>query len=184
MKKTFIILLLVLLLSTGAYFVFRKTQGALQMSFDVGDIDLGISDWKSFYHFLTSGSQAVVDILISNYSNEHFRIDNLYAEIYSLPTTDENGKEQPGILIGYQTEPLSEAFEISDNSNNIVSIPFYFKGAMLWQIGKQLGINSISELWNIVQNYMTTGKFGTSIIVKGFAVVKGIKLPFEFEKAI
>lgn len=174
MKKLIIIIVIVAIISFSAYKITRKASAATQMDFDIGGVDIEVEGVLGVMEFLSSGADSTTELIISNYSQEQYKIENLNIKLYSLSD----------VLIGYQTEPLPNEFVIEPNSNSTLQIPLYYKGAMLMQLAKQLQLQNTTAIWETIQDYFTTGKFGTSIIVKGFAVVKGIKLPFEFEKAI
>lgn len=150
----------------------KKAVGVTQLDFDFANIDIDIHNFKDMLKFVGSSKDATVDAVIMNFGHETYEIDNLNIYMYS----------QSGVTIGYQQEPLQKPVQIKPNQNNHILLPMVLKGAMLVQIGQQLNITKTADLWALVQKYLSTGKFGTSIIIKGFAVVKGIKIPIEFEQ--
>ena len=178
MKRAIIILAIVFLIGYFAWKITRKATGATRMEFDIDGVNIDVSSFSDLLGFALSGKDSTINIIVSNYSNETYAIDTLYVELYSLP--DENGQS---ILIGYQTQPVKD-IEIQPMQNTTIALPVFLKGALIYQLAKQLSLSDLSQFYNVLQNYFATGKFGTAIVVKGYAVLKGIKLPFEFQKAI
>jgi hypothetical protein len=175
MKKTIIIILIVLFLGTGLVFLIKKISGATKMTFDAAGVNLGIANAADVLKLIASGRSGYVDVLISNFSNENYSLDNVYVELYALD----------GTLVAYQTEPMTQKIEIKPNTNNIVRIPMYIKGALVAKLGQQIGGQNVLQAGkDALTNYFTTGKIGTALKVKGFAT-KGIaKIPFKFDKNI
>jgi len=175
MKRAIIIISIIIVLATGSLFITKKITGATKLDFDIGEVDFPVSSLIEFKNFLTSGAESDIEIILMNYSNERYTIDNVSIYLKALD----------GTTVAYQTVPLSQPVTIEPNSNNSLILPLYIKGAIIFKIAQQLGINNnVIELWSMVKNYFTTGKFGTSLMVTGFASKGMFKLPINFEKQI
>lgn len=177
MNKTIIVIFIVLLLSTGIFFGAKKALGATKLDFDIGDVDLPFTSLDGFIDFIDGGAYSSIEVILMNYSNESYKIDNLNVYIKNL---------NQDVNLAYQTEPLKKPIEIKPNSNTSVVIPIYMKTAFVFQLADQLGISrsNIIGLWDVLQSYFTTGKIGTSIVVDGFASIGIFKPKFNFEKSI
>lgn len=167
MRKTFLIILIAIILSYFVWKMAKKGLAATQLQFDVDDIDL--SKLSAF------GADSNIALLISNYSNEKYTIDNIYVEIYS---------QDGSVLVGYQKTPLHHSITIAPNANTSIDIPVYLKTALISQLMNQLGLDNISTFWQVFQDYFAKGHLGTFLLIKGFAVIKGIKIPFKFQKEV
>ncbi len=172
-RKTTIISLISIVFAVVLWYILKKVSGASQLDFDFGDINIDIHSFSDMLKFIISSRDASVDAIIMNFGKEKYVIDNINIYLYS----------KSGVVIGYQKQPITKIV-IQPNQNNHIVLPMVFKGTMLLQLGKQLDITSSMDLWALVQNYLYTGKFGTSILIKGYMVVKGIKIPVNFEKNI
>ncbi len=178
MKRAIIILVIVIVLAFIGWKITKKATGAARMEFDIDGVNIDVNSFNDLLGFALSGKDSTINIIVSNYSDETYKIDTLYVELYSLP--DANGQS---VLVGYQTEPVKD-IEIFPMQNTAVALPIFLKGALIYQLANQLGLSNLSQFYNVLQNYFATGKLGTAIVVKGYAVVKGIKLPFEFQKGV
>lgn len=169
MKKIFW-LIGILAIIVIIYFSTKKISGLTKMEFDVDSISFDVQDWKDFLKLIATGVDGEIDLLLQNFSGEKYSFDNIYVEVYSLN----------GTLIAYQKTANIAPVEIQPNIDNVVKLPFYFKNAFFVQIAKQLDSNVLS----IASNYFSTGKFGTSVIVKGYISKGEAKIPFNIEKQI
>lgn len=176
MKKAIIIIVIVFVL-TGVFVGTKKILGATKLDFDIGDIDLPIHSFDGMIDFMDGGAYANIEVIIMNYSNERYKIDNVNIYLKNLDQT---------VNLAYQTKPLDVPIVIEPNSNTSVIIPMYFKTAMIFQLLKQLGIaaTNLTAAWDVIQSYFTTGKLGTSIVVDGYASLSIFKPKFNFEKQI
>ena len=167
MKKTIIIIVIVLFIATSIFFAYKRVSQLTAQTFDVAGIDI---DKKTIS---LGGVSGTLGLQISNFAKKGYKIDNVNIELYSLD----------GNLIAYQKEPLKETIEIQPQANNIIDIPLYFKSNFLHQLYKQLK-DKYSSVQELLNNYLATGHFGTEVIVRGFALKNGMKLNFEINKEV
>lgn len=117
---------------------------------------------------LISDISTVVKLNISNFSPTTFKIQQLAIDVYS----------PDGDLLANPKQPLDRVVEIAPNQNNLFLIPY--------QISTQKLKKLISESGGVTKvgaNYLTTGDYGITLILKGFAVAEGFKVEID-EKII
>ncbi len=167
MKRTIIIIIVVVFILTTVYFAGKKISQLTAQTFDIDGIEID-------KHTLTIGGvHGVLNLVISNFAKKGYTIDNINVELYSLD----------GNLIAYQTAPMQDEIKINPKTNNIVSIPLYFKSNFIYQMYNQLKdkYSSVNELFD---NYKATGHFGTKVIAKGFVMKNGMKLKYTINKEV
>lgn len=174
MKKTVIIIAIVVFVIGTIIFATKRILQLTAQTFDLDSFDIPLNSVGDYATFALSGANGDLNLVISNFAKKGYTIDNLNVEIYSL-----DGKT----LLAYQANALSEPIEIEGNKNNIISLPFRFKGALVTTLFNQVK-DKYDNVIEVVQNYLNKNKFGTEVLVRGFVMKKGVKIPFEITKAV
>lgn len=175
MKKSVIILLIILLVGVvagiGGYF-FMKYKNSELLVFEISDVK---PDFKitSVFDVIKELADLIVPVIIgvkiSNYSPMSFRINQLSIDCFS---------QIDNSYIAYNTEPLAQPFDILPNQNNIVYVKYNVKLQLLAKEIKGTA-TLLDKGFQILQSYLSSGKFGVSLKIKGFAIADNIKIKVE-----
>ncbi len=148
MKKYIGLIILIFLVIAGKKGVtlFKKFRHAQRLK-------IGVSKFKLLN--ISSTIQSNIVLNISNFSNTTFALDQINIDVYT-PT---------GELLAKQVSPLKAPLFISPNQNTTLPIIYKINAPILIsEIKKQGGITSV------LANFLTSGKKGIPLILKGFIV--------------
>lgn len=99
-----------------------------------------------------------VTIIIGNFSSSTFDIEQI-----NIDVLDETGQ-----LIAEQKNPLPKAIKLLPNQNNALVLTFLISPHHIRQLIKKAG-----GAINVGTRYLTTGKYGIPLQLKGFVVAEG-----------
>jgi|GEM_PF-3751406 len=187
MKRTIIIFAIAALLITGIYFAsvyFRKIKDAQKLNIALHKFTIAkplnsITDLVVLLQDAASFSLPVkIDLRLENFTPSKFTVNQIYAEIYT----------KNNILLAKQTNTLSEKLIVKpNNTDNILSLNFDLSVHGLINLGiikQTAGYTPAQMLWELGEKYITTGKLGGKVIVKGFVYVENIKIAIPINETI
>jgi len=169
MKKTVIIILIVIVLITGLYFGLKYYKKYKNLNYLVPELNDFSFDWagKNAMQIVTDISDrsttANLSLKIKNFSDSKYTVNSLFVKVYSMNDT----------YIGGQINPYTDTIEILPNSEIIVNLKIDLSTAGITQLAKQLGNIGLLQL---ATNYYTKGIIGTQIKLKGNLSAEGLKV--------
>ncbi len=149
MKKLIglIILVVVIFTSKAGMTMFKKYRHAKRLK-------IGVSKFKLLN--LSSQIKSKIVLTIGNFSPSAFNINQIKVDIYTT-----NGQ-----LLAQQIAPLSESIVLNPNQNNKLPLAYQINAPILISEIKKLG-----GVTNVLTSFLTTGKYGLPIQLKGFVSV-------------
>lgn len=102
-----------------------------------------------------------VTVIIGNFSSTTFNIEQI-----NIDVLDETGQ-----FIAEQKNPLPQAIQLLPNKNNALVLTFLISPQHIRQLIKKAG-----GAINVGTRYLTTGKYGIPLQLKGFVVAEGFSI--------
>lgn len=171
MKKWILIIIIVAVIGTGAFWAYKKYSGAKKLDVGVADYKINMPV-KSAFDVIKAVSDlasltinADVSINLKNYSDQNFKVSQIKADIYT----------ESGQLLASPVNPLSADFTIRKNDTTLQKFKYNISVNALIDVLKSLpGSTPKAKAENLLKNYFTNGKIGIKLIVKGFVTAEGI----------
>jgi len=159
MKKIIGLLVVITLIITGkqGWAAIQKIRHAKRLKFGVESVDFPKLNLSS----LLSSIETNVELLIKNFSRSTFNIEQIGIEVLS----------PSGKVVAEQKQPLSETFKVAPNQNNLLPLSFLISSQNL-----KLLISESGGIANVGASFITTGKYGISLLLKGFVVADGVTI--------
>ena len=126
----------------------------------IAGIDIAVTKFSIF-----DGIDVIVNVQIGNYSNADFNLQQI-----SLNAFTEKGKK-----IASQTEPLLNSIILKAGQNVTVPVKYNFDQSGVTALLKDSDlINSFTDAYKVLQQYVTTKKIGAKIKLIGFITAEDI----------
>lgn len=157
MKKIVVISLLIFIFiaSTQGWRIYTKIRHAKRLK-------IGVQKFRLLNLSLTPVSNIILSL--GNFSNSTFIISQIKVNAYTVS----------GQLLAEQTTPLAQAFTLLPNQNSTLPLSFTIDATTVLN-----ALASIGGLSSVAANYITSGKYGLPIVLKGFVEVENIQIPIE-----
>ena len=163
MKKFIIISIIVILLIVGFAYLYKKGSGLKKI--EVRGIGMGVkmSNLNDVFsvasQILKNGIKAECTVEIYNFSNVSYKLDSLKIDVL------------------YNEYSISKQLETVSNIVIKPGLNKIFLPVEISTIGiRQLGIDTIDEIIELVSNFYSTGKIGKTVTAKGYIVYAGITI--------
>lgn len=160
MKPIWGVLIISILVLAGrqGYKLLRKIKHAQRLTTSVQSFQLP----KDFHlKNLIQDIDATLTIAIQNFSNSSFLVNQLNLQIESTA----------GQLIASQSRPLSNPVSIKPNEVNPITIQIKLTPQ---QVRTLIGL--AGGLAKVAGNWLSTGKYGIPLLVKGFVEIDGVSI--------
>lgn len=185
MKKTIIIILVVILLITGIYFGLKYWKKYKDSSYLYPELQSFSFDWKiekltdltKIAADIADGyTTATVKVNFKNYSSSEFTLNSFFFELYTKDNEYFAG----------QIEPYNENLVIPAAGNVIFNIQVSIKFAGILALANTLNLQGTptDKVAEILRRYYINGKIGAEIKLKGNFSAEGFKLislPLELD---
>lgn len=157
MKKaiSLILVLLVALLGVKGWRIFAKVRHAKRLK-------IGVEKFKLLNLSLSPSSTIV--LTIGNYSPSTFIISQIHIEVYT----------KKGLLLAEQKEPLVQPITLTPNQNTPLPLSYRINAQVVIT-----ALTAIGGLSSVAANYITSGKYGLPVVLKGFVEADHIQIPIE-----
>ncbi len=147
--------LVVFIASVQGWRVYRKVRHAQRLK-------IGVQKFKILNFSFTPVSNIVLSL--GNFSSSTFMISQIKVAAYT----------QDGQLLAEQTAPLANSFTLLPNQNSTLPLAFSIKAATVIS-----ALQSIGGLTSVAANYLTSGKYGLPIVLKGFVEAENTQIPIH-----
>ncbi len=157
MKKTRLLISLLILAPLGVtgWHIFKKIRHAKRLT-------IGVEKFKLLNFSLSPVSNIVLSL--GNFSPSTFTISQIKVDAYT-----ENGQ-----VLAAQAAPLAQSFTLQPNQNSTLPLSYTISAQVV--ISALQGIGGLSS---VAANFLTTGKYGLPIVLKGFVEAESISIPIE-----
>lgn len=157
MKKLIglIIVISLIFLGQSGVVLFEKIRHAKRL-------EIGVAKFKLVN--LSSKIQSNLVLTIGNFSSSTFSVDQINISAYT--TT--------GQLLAQQIAPLPQSILLQPNQNNLLPLAYRLNTPVLLSELKKIGGVS-----SVLANYLTKGKYGLPIVLKGFVVSGSIETEIQ-----
>ena len=162
MKKILTALTIILLFVLGkkSYTYYKKYRHSKRLKISVRDVKIPKLNLSS----LLSDILAKVHLNIENFSPSNFSIQQISIDIFGTS----------GKLVAEQKNPLKEALTLKPNQSNIIALTFLISSHQLAQLIKEAG-----GIANVGANFLSSGKYGIPIRLKGFVVAENFTIDID-----
>lgn len=159
MKKIIAVIIIIALVLVGrkGYGYLTKYRHAQRIKINVDSFRFPELNLKSLFTDIVTE----VTLTVGNFSSSIFEIDQI-----SVDVLDETGE-----LVAEQKTPLAKAIKIKPNQNNALALTFLISSQHVRQLIKKAG-----GAINVGARYLTSGKYGIPLTLKGFVVAEGFTI--------
>lgn len=134
-----------------------KLLNARNLKFDIGAIQFPTLKLQN----LIDDIETKVEVIIKNFSNSVFDIDQISIDVFS----------EKGTLIAEQKEPLYQGIRIRPKGNSIIPLTYLISSQNMRKLVKDSG-----GAIEVGTRRLTHGEYGIKINLKGFVIAEGIKV--------
>lgn len=159
MKKLIVLIITIALLLFG-----KKGWGYINKYRHADRIKVGVESFsfpKLNLSSILSDIVMNININLGNYSPSSFNISQINVDVF-----DKEGK-----LIAEQKNPLAEGIQIAANQNTILPLTYLISSGQLNKL-----IIGAGGYASVGAKYLTTGKYGINIHLKGFVQAEGFNI--------
>jgi hypothetical protein len=133
---------------------------------NVGDLILLFSDIASL------SVPAEITVSIKNFSSSEYTVSQMKVDIFT----------ESGQLLAGVDKPLSGSVKIIPADTTLIPIDYNLKLNALISLAQKASVNGSSgqeQAYNLLMNYVSSGKIGVNIVAKGFIVAEGIQINID-----
>ncbi len=159
MKKVIAVLLILVVLIFGkkGWSFIQKFRHAKRLKISVEGIRFPKLSLKN----LIGDIALKVRLNLANFSPSSFNLEQVSVDVFN----------KAGEQIGTQQNPLREPILINSNQNNLVTTDYLISSSAIRNLIRDAGGGGA-----VASNYLTEGKYGIPILLKGFVVAEGVKV--------
>ena len=139
---------------------YKKIQHAKRLKIQVLGVALPKIDLSNFFKDIL----AKITVGVQNFSATPYNIEQVSIEVLS----------ESGQVVAAQKNPLAQPISIAPNQNNEVPINFLLSAKNMGLLIKEAG-----GITTVGASFLTTGKYGIKLQLKGFVQAEGFTIPLN-----
>lgn len=159
MKKVigFVIVIVLVFLGRQGYVKIIKLRHAQRLKIAVENFTIPKINISSLF----TNVPINLTLSLKNFSKSAFNLEQINVEVFSLS----------GELIAEQTNPLQESKKLLPNQSNLLPLSFLISPQNFKNLIRETG-----GITSVGANFLTSGKYGIPLRLKGFVVAEGFKV--------